>query len=79
MITANHIAIAIIRIYQIILSPIKRALFGSFACCRFYPSCSQFSILVFSKYSFLKALYFTLRRISRCHPLWHRKHKITSE
>lgn len=75
MISANHIAIAMIRAYQLTISPIKRALFGTFACCRFRPSCSQFSILVFSKYYFLKALYFTIRRLLRCHPLWHRKHR----
>lgn len=73
--TANHIAIIIVRAYQIILSHIKTAIFGSFSHCRFHPTCSQFLILVFSKYSFTKALYFTIRRLLRCHPLWHRKHR----
>lgn len=36
--------------------------------CRFFPSCSQYSIEAFQKHGSLKGLYLTFRRIIRCHP-----------
>jgi uncharacterized protein len=36
--------------------------------CRFYPSCSEYSIEVFNKYGLLKGLYFSIKRILKCHP-----------
>ncbi|MDQ2718940.1 MAG: membrane protein insertion efficiency factor YidD [Bacteroidota bacterium] len=54
--------IGLIRIYQLIISP----LLGP--SCRFTPTCSQYGIEVFKKYGPLKGMWFTLKRISRCHP-----------
>ncbi|WP_449674897.1 membrane protein insertion efficiency factor YidD [Eggerthellaceae bacterium PR-HUZ602407-17] len=51
-----------IRAYQLILSP----LFSG--CCRFEPTCSQYALEAFKKFSFLKACYLTIRRILRCRP-----------
>lgn len=36
--------------------------------CRFYPTCSSYAIEAFTKYSFLKASFLTLKRILRCNP-----------
>ncbi len=36
--------------------------------CRFYPTCSQYSIEAFKKYGFVKGMYLTIRRILKCHP-----------
>jgi len=37
--------------------------------CRFYPSCSQYSRLVFLKYGFIRGLIKSIHRVLRCHPL----------
>jgi len=51
---------------------IYRILFGwlTQGKCRFYPSCSQFVLESFRNYSFIKAIGYSLKRISSCHP-WH--------
>lgn len=36
--------------------------------CKFYPTCSVYSIEVFQKYGFLKGLRLSLNRVSRCRP-----------
>lgn len=58
------IAIYIIRFYQKYIS--KYILTGRH--CRFYPTCSQYSIEAYSKYGFLKGSYLTIKRILRCNP-----------
>ena len=51
------IFIFLIRIYRKYISPLKGPT------CRFYPTCSQYSIEAFKKYGFLKGLWLTIRRI----------------
>ncbi|MCB1827516.1 MAG: membrane protein insertion efficiency factor YidD [Coxiellaceae bacterium] len=51
-----------IRGYQLMVSPWTKN------CCRFYPSCSSYAKESFQKHGFLGGLYFTLRRLLRCHP-----------
>ncbi len=58
----KKIFIQLIRVYQIIISPI----FGK--CCRFYPSCSDYTIEAIKKYGVIKGLYLFLKRIIKCHP-----------
>lgn len=60
----KKIMIASIRFYQIFISPVlgKR--------CRFYPSCSQYTIEALEKYGILRGCYLAVRRLIRCHP-WH--------
>ena len=36
--------------------------------CRFYPSCSEYSIQAFQKYGCFKGLWLTVWRILRCNP-----------
>lgn len=36
--------------------------------CRFYPSCSQYSKECFEKFSVTRALWYSFRRIIKCHP-----------
>jgi uncharacterized protein len=59
----RHLAIALIRLYQLTLAPLSR---GS---CRFTPSCSEYAIEAFRRHGFLRGLTLAVRRLSRCHPL----------
>ena len=56
------VAVFLIRAYQVTLSP---HLAG---CCRFEPSCSQYGLMAFQKYGFIKGFALTAKRIARCHP-----------
>ncbi|MDR1402047.1 MAG: membrane protein insertion efficiency factor YidD [Puniceicoccales bacterium] len=69
----RNAAIAMVKFYQVFLSPAKVALFGQNARCRFSPTCSQFALLMFRKYNCCRALYFSIRRILRCNPIWRRR------
>lgn len=54
--------IHIIRFYQKYISPLKGPT------CRFYPTCSQYSIEAIKKYGALKGLMLSIKRILKCHP-----------
>ena len=51
-----------IRFYQIFLSPLKPQT------CRFYPTCSSYSLGAFKKYGILRGIALTLKRLLKCHP-----------
>jgi uncharacterized protein len=53
---------AIIKIYQLVLSPLLGPK------CRFTPTCSHYSMEAFKKYGLFKGFWLTVKRISRCHP-----------
>lgn len=55
--------ILLIRVYQIVLSPLLGA-----NKCRFTPTCSTYALQAFKKYGLFKGFYLASRRISRCHP-----------
>ncbi|WP_243688839.1 membrane protein insertion efficiency factor YidD [Geotalea toluenoxydans] len=55
-------AIRAIRFYQKFISPYKGA------SCRFYPSCSDYSLQSFEKHGLLTALWYSVLRILKCHP-----------
>ena len=55
-------AVGLVRFYQLYISPLKGPT------CRFYPTCSSYSIQAFNKYGFLKGLWLTIKRVSKCHP-----------
>ncbi|WP_183353652.1 membrane protein insertion efficiency factor YidD [Geomonas silvestris] len=50
--------------YQRYISPLKAP------SCRFYPTCSHYSLQALEKYGPLKGVWLTVARIARCHP-WH--------
>ncbi len=58
----NKIIIFLIILYQKYISPLKPST------CRFYPSCSEYTIQAFKEYSLLKGLKLSIMRILRCHP-----------
>lgn len=58
----GFIGILLIRIYQLVLSPLFPP------SCRYTPTCSQYGIEAMKKYGLLKGAWLTIKRISRCHP-----------
>lgn len=58
----SNFLIYLLKKYQLFISP----LLGRH--CRFYPSCSEYAILVFKKYNKRKAFFLILKRILRCNP-----------
>jgi putative membrane protein insertion efficiency factor len=63
-------AILLVRIYQLLLSPLKQVFFGSTCSCRFQPTCSCYAGHALRQYGFWRGSGYALRRILRCHP-WH--------
>lgn len=58
----KKICIFLIRGYQVTISPyVPKS-------CRFNPTCSQYAIVVISRYGIIKGLYLSIKRLFRCHP-----------
>ncbi|MBI4744333.1 MAG: membrane protein insertion efficiency factor YidD [Actinobacteria bacterium] len=58
----SNVLILLIEFYQKTISKIVPS------ACRFQPSCSQYSIDALKKYGTIKGMYFSIKRIIRCHP-----------
>lgn len=56
------VLITLIQVYQYCIRP----LLGH--CCRFYPSCSSYSIEAIQTFGIFRGLLLTIKRILRCHP-----------
>jgi putative membrane protein insertion efficiency factor len=54
---------AAIRVYQRFISPLLGPR------CRYYPSCSQYTLEALAVHGLWRGLYLGARRIARCHPL----------
>jgi putative membrane protein insertion efficiency factor len=54
--------ILLIKIYQLIISPILPP------SCRFTPTCSHYSMEALKKHGLVKGIWLSLKRIIRCHP-----------
>lgn len=63
-------ALVPIYIYRWVFSPMKSALLGPYARCRYYPSCSQYAKEAVCEHGVLKGGWLSVSRIARCHP-WH--------
>jgi uncharacterized protein len=55
--------IAVIRFYQVAISPLKPPT------CRFYPTCSQYGVESIKRFGALRGGWLTLIRILKCQPL----------
>ncbi|OHB17184.1 MAG: membrane protein insertion efficiency factor YidD [Parcubacteria group bacterium RIFCSPLOWO2_01_FULL_40_65] len=65
----GELVIKLIRLYQKTLSPNYGLIFlNSSIGCRFYPSCSEYSISAINKYGFFGGLEKSLIRILKCGP-----------
>jgi hypothetical protein len=62
------VLISLLRLYRLALSPLKSALFGVHATCRFTPTCSCYAIEAIQNHGAIRGSFLTLRRLLRCHP-----------
>ncbi|QEL11102.1 membrane protein insertion efficiency factor YidD [Kushneria phosphatilytica] len=56
--------VGVVRLYQYGISPLMGPR------CRFWPSCSQYTVEALQAHGVCRGSWLALRRISRCHP-WH--------
>ena len=59
----SRLAIAPIRLYQRVISPLLPA------CCIYTPTCSQYAVEAIEKYGVVQGCWLGARRIVRCNPL----------
>lgn len=55
-------ALALLRLYRLLVSPFLGQR------CRFYPSCSDYASGCIHKHGLLRGGYLAIRRVLRCHP-----------
>lgn len=58
----KKVFIALIRFYQMVISPLKPP------SCRFYPTCSQYGLEAIQRFGALKGGWLTIKRILKCQP-----------
>lgn len=61
---SSRIAITLIRMYQLCISPFT----GGRAVCRFTPTCSEYTRIAIEKYGFFRGAVMGIKRISKCRP-----------
>lgn len=61
-IKVKRVIIALLKVYQKYLSPLKGAT------CRFYPSCSAYALEAVQKYGAVKGCFLAVKRLLKCHP-----------
>ncbi|GAB0058573.1 Putative membrane protein insertion efficiency factor [Candidatus Magnetaquicoccaceae bacterium FCR-1] len=62
LIAMRKLLLGLIRLYQLLISPVLPS------SCRFYPSCSHYAADAVSRHGSLKGSWLTLRRLGKCHP-----------
>lgn len=63
-----RILCALVRVYQILVSPILHFIGGPGSGCRFDPTCSNYMIGALRSHGAGRGLWLGLRRVARCHP-----------
>tara|TARA_B100000989_G_scaffold247745_1_gene195121 strand:+ start:32 stop:283 length:252 start_codon:yes stop_codon:yes gene_type:complete len=59
----TYILIKLIKVYKILISPFL----GN--SCRYFPTCSDYSVEALKTFGFFKGSYKSLKRIFSCHPI----------
>lgn len=59
----TKLLMALVRVYQIIPKPMSAV-----PRCRFFPSCSAYSLEALRRHGAARGLWLTARRLGRCHP-----------
>lgn len=60
----NRLAIALVRLYQSVISPYLPS------ACRFQPTCSEYTLQAIERHGIFSGIRLGSSRIGRCHP-WH--------
>ncbi len=63
---AAMLLLAIVAVYQTLVSPLLHALTG--ARCRFHPTCSMYAREAIARHGAARGGWLALRRLGRCHP-----------
>lgn len=58
----QKIFLALIRLYQVVISPLKPPT------CRFYPTCSHYGLESIKRFGAVRGGWLTIKRIVKCHP-----------
>jgi len=64
----SRLAAGLVRVYQLVISPLKQILFGTSCGCRFHPTCSCYTHEALLKHGFFYGTWLGIKRILRCHP-----------
>jgi len=56
------VALGLIRLYQLLVSPLLPP------ACRFWPTCSQYCAQAVGRYGVARGVWLSLLRLGRCHP-----------
>ena len=64
---SSKLALALIRIYRAVLSPMLMGIYGP--ACRFTPSCSEYAHQAIEAHGVMRGGTMALQRLARCHPL----------
>ena len=62
LLVPRNLCVLILRAYRAVISP----LYGDV--CRYYPSCSSYTLQAIQQYGVVRGIWFGVRRIARCHP-----------
>lgn len=62
LLVPRNVAVAVLIVYRRIVSP----LYGDV--CRYYPSCSSYTLQAVQRHGLLIGTFFGARRLARCHP-----------
>lgn len=61
-------AAGLIRLYQVLISPLWHLLAGPGAGCRFTPTCSEYAREALREHGLWRGGWLAVRRVLRCHP-----------
>lgn len=64
----RHALLLLIQVYRWVLSPLKVALAGPSARCRFEPACSEYAMEAVRLHGAYHGARLALSRVARCHP-----------
>ncbi len=62
LLVPRNICVAILKVYRAVISP----LYGDV--CRYYPSCSHYTMQAIQFHGVIRGVWLGTRRIARCHP-----------
>ncbi len=62
----KHLAIALVRLYRLVVSPLLPA-----NTCKYHPSCSQYAVDALRRYGFVRGSVLAGWRLLRCNPWSH--------